>query len=47
MQTFTEVPDSQLTHIDLQQNTPDTSTQDTSPQADKLAPKKKKKKANT
>ncbi len=47
MQTFTEVPDSRLTHIDLQQNTPDTSTQDTSPQADKLAPKKKKKKANT
>lgn len=44
MQNFTEVPDSQLTHIDLQQKTPDTSTQDTSPQADKLAPKKK---ANT
>jgi hypothetical protein len=38
-QNLAEVPDSQLSHVDLQQITPDTSTQ-----AEKPAPKKKKKK---
>jgi len=47
MQTFTKILDSQLTHIDLQQKTSNTSIEDTSSQANKLAPKKKKKKTNT
>jgi hypothetical protein len=47
MQTFTKILDSQLTHINLQQKTSNTSIENTLSQANKLAPKKKRKKANT